>query len=61
MMAPRYQLMAAAKALAADMQNAKGDELRKLDLARRHTLAAARLLARDEETYARITAMLEVR
>lgn len=59
MIGAHYQLMSAAQTLAVQMQNAKGDELRKLDIARRHALAGARLLASDNVTYERITAMLE--
>jgi hypothetical protein len=59
MIGPHYQLMAAASAIATQMQNAKGAELRALAIARRHTLAGARLLAPDNEAHDRITAMLE--
>jgi len=60
MIAPHYQLMAAASAIGTAMQNAKGAELRALAIARRHALAGARLLAPDNEAYERITAMLEL-
>jgi len=55
-----YQLLDAADALAVQMQNAKGKELRRLDIARRHALAGARILAPDNAAYERITALLEL-
>lgn len=63
MIGPHYQLMGAAGAIAVQMTNAyrgKGEEMRKLAIARRHALAGARILAPDQDAYERITSMLEM-
>jgi hypothetical protein len=57
---PYYHLLGAATALTVEMQNESGARLRKLDIARRHALAGARLLAPDNDAYEQITAMLEL-
>ena len=55
-----YQLLGAVTAITVQMQNESGAKLRKLDIARRHALAGARLLAPDNAAYEQITAMLEL-